>query len=504
MRSGIVIFIASFLINQLALSQTQGLYDSLETARQLMNENSISKAILILRSCEKSYPDNVHVIRLHGQALYWSKDFEATHSYFRASIERNPHLHILNLDYGRVLFELSQLDEAKSFLDKYLKSEPESVEANLMLGKIAYWQGKRPIVFMHYLSVANKKHPSNQEVTDFINEVRQSTSPYLKIGFSKYSDSQPLESTQTSLESGFYHSAWLQPGILFQNRLFSEKLNGRHFEFYNKTAFPKSKTVVSMRLGVFQNSWTTQIPYTAGIEIRQNISNNFEIAGNIDRSPYLYTLRSLTSNIMQTNYTASVGRETGAKFKGKVTFRHQQFEDNNYVQWFSVWTLYPIVTTSAFQLDIGYAFLSAWSKENRFVPGNPGVYDPYFTPQRQIVNSLLAKSDLRLGSAVTISFNANVGVFSKIDYPEFVEGETGATGHGNPLLPTSSTQTGGLIKVFTTTKYIPLDLKSALNLRLSKKILLSAEYIYFKTIWYDSHTLSASLKMNFWNDKRLY
>ncbi|MDO9680590.1 MAG: tetratricopeptide repeat protein [Bacteroidales bacterium] len=468
----------------------------------MMNEKNISQAILILRSCEKSYPENVHVIRLHGQALYWSKDFESTQSYFRASIERNPQLDILNLDYGRILFELNRLDEAKIFLDKYLKSEPENAEALLMLGKIAYWQGKRPAKAMQYLNVVHKNYPSNQEAIDLIQEVRQNTSPYLKIGLLKYSDSQPLESIQTSVETGFYQSAWLQPGIQFQNRSFGGNLNARHFEFSNKTAFPKSKTEVLMRAGVFQNSWTTQSPYTAGIEIRQKISNDFDIAGNIDRSPYLYTLRSLTGNIMQTNYSVSAGRDIGAKFKGRVTFRHQQFEDNNYVQWFSMWTLFPIVGTPGFKLEIGYAFLAAWSKENRFVLENPGdinfnpigqsntytgLYDPYFTPEKQFVNSLLAKSDLRLGSAVTISFNANVGVYSKIDYPEFVENEAGAI---------------GVNKIFTPTLYFPLDLKSTINWRLSKKILLAAEYIYFKTIWYDSHTLGAGLKINFWNDKR--
>lgn len=505
MRREIILFLIFLFINQLAFSQSQGLYDSLGTARQLMNEKKISEAIMILRSCEKSYPGNVHVIRLRGQALYWSKDFEATHSYFKVSIERYPNLQVLNLDYGRILFELNQLNDAKLYLLKYLKQEPEDAECNLMLGKIAYWQGKSQDSSLKYLNVVHKNYPTNQQAIDLIKEVRQNRSPYLKIGLSKYSDSQPLESIQTSIESGFYQSAWLQPGVQFQNRSFDGNLNARLLEFTNKTAFIKSKTEVLMRVGVFQNSWTTKAPYTAGVEIRQKILNDFEITGNIDLSPYMYTLKSLTRNVMQTNYTASLGRETGDKFKGKVTFRHQLFEDKNYVQWFSIWTLFPILRTSALKFEIGYAFLAAWSKENRFVLENPeaantsptsqinrypGVYDPYFTPENQIGNSLLAKGDLKLGSSITISFNANVGVYSKIDYPEFFQYQTG------------NSQQGGVEKIFTNTKYTPLDLKSTINWRLSQKILLSAEYIYFKTIWYDSHTLGAGLKMNFWNDKR--
>jgi tetratricopeptide (TPR) repeat protein len=482
-----------------------------------MDENKIDQALLILEACEKTYPDKVDVIRLHGQALYWSKDFGATRNYFRASIERNPQLEILKLDYGRILFELNQLNEARIILNDYLKAEPENAETHLILGKIAYWQGKRPKKSLQHLYAVHKHYPSNQEATDLIKEVRQNTSPYLKISSSRYTDSQPLEYIHTTIETGFYQSAWLQPSIQLQNRLFSEDLNAQHFQFSNKSAFPKSKTAVLMRAGVFLNSWTNETPHTAGIEIRQQLSNNYELAGGIDRSPYLYTLRSLSSNVMQTNYSASIGRETGNKFKGKVTFQHQLFEDNNFVQWFSLWTLFPIASTPAIQFDIGYAFLAAGSKENRFVlenpddanlsptaPGNtyPGVFDPYFTPQKQIVHSLLAKIDLKLGSSVKISFNNNIGVFARIDNPEFVQGGTGGTKPGNPVFPPGTTQPGGIYKVFTPTQYLPLDLKSTISWNLSKKIMLSGEYNYFKTIWFDSHTFSAGLKMNFWNDKK--
>jgi tetratricopeptide (TPR) repeat protein len=514
-----IVFFLSFSQFHPAFSQTQDFYDSLNVARQLMEELKISQAISILRSCEKAYPDNVHVIRLHGQALYWSKDFEATRNYFRASIERNPHLEILKLDYGRILFELNQLNESKIILNEYLKAEPENAETHIMLGKIAYWQGRRPKKSLQHLSAVHKYYPSNQETVDLIKEVRQNTSPYLTISSSRYRDSQPLEAIQTIAEAGFYQSAWLQPSIQLENRLFSEDLNAQHFQFTNKTAFPKSKTAVLMRAGVFRNSWTNETPHTAGIKIRQQLSNDYELAGGIDRSPYLSTLRSLNSNALQTNYSASIGRETGTKFKGKVMFQHQQFEDNNFVQWFSLWILFPIASTPAFQFDIGYAFLAAGSKENRFVlenpddanlsptaPGNtyPGVFDPYFTPQKQIVNSFLAKIELKLGSAVRISFNNNIGVFARIDNPEFVEGGTGGSRPGNPVFPPSTTQPRGIYKVFTPTRYFPLDLKSTISWSLSKKILFTGEYNYFKTIWFDSHTFSAGLKMNFWNDKRTY
>jgi hypothetical protein len=507
------------LINYCTFSQSQGFYDSLTMARELLDNQKINQAISILRSCEKSNPNNVHVMRLYGQALYWSKDFDATRNYFRAAIERNPQLDILKLDYGRILFELHELPEAKIILSEYLTTTPGDTETHLMLGAIAYWQGNRPKTSFQHLFAVQSAYPDNQQARDLIREIRQNTSPYLKINAAKYSDSQPLQVLQTLIETGFYQSAWLQPSIQFQNREFEAGTHAQHVQFVNKTTFPKSKTSFLMRVGVFQNSWTNENPYTSGIEIRQALSNNYEFSSGVDRSPYLFTLRSLNSNVMQTNYITSIGRESGTRFKGKVMFQHQQFDDNNFVQSFSLWTLFPVASTTSFQFDLGYAYFRAGSKENRFVlenpddenitptgPGNtfPGVFDPYFTPQNQLAHSLLAKIDLKLGSSVSISLNNNIGVFARIDNPEFVQGGTGGPGPGpgNPIFPPSPTQPTGINKVFKPTNYFPLDLTGTIRWEISKKILLTSEYNYFKTIWFDSHTVRAGLKINFWNDNR--
>ncbi len=515
------LFLLLYLISHCAFSQSQGFYDSLNMARELLNNQKINQAISILRSCEKSHPNDVHVIRLHGQALYWSKDFDATRNYFRAAIERNPQLDILKLDYGRILFELHELPEAKINLNEYLTATPGDTETQIMLGAIAYWQGKRPKKSLQHLFAVQSVYPDNQRTRDLIKEIRQNTSPYLKINATNYSDSQPLQVFQTHIETGFYQSAWFQPSIQFQNRMFQAGINAQHFQFSNKTTFPKSKTSFLMRVGVFQNSWSTENPYTSGIEIRQTLSHDFVFASGVDRSPYLNTLRSLNSNVMQTNYITSIGRESGTKFKGKVMFQHQQFDDNNFVQSFSLWTLFPVARTPSFQFDLGYAYFRAGSKENRFVLENPddenlsptgsgntfpGVFDPYFTPHNQRVHSLLAKINFKLGTSVRISLNNNVGVFARIDNPEFVEGGSGGSGPGpgNPVFPPSPTQPAGINKVFNLTYYFPLDLKGTISWEVSKKILLTSEYNYFKTIWFDSHTVSAGLKINFWNDNKTF
>lgn len=531
--AGIIFFVILFT-NHLALAQSQGFYDSLNTARNLMDEQKLSQAISLLKSLENSYPNDEHLLRLQGQAIYWSKDFEATKKHFEKSIESYPQHSVLNLDYGRILFELGQFKEAKVYLNEYLKTDPDNPEANIMLGKIAYWQGRRPKNSLAHMFAVQRNYPSNQESLEFIQEIRKNTSPYLKVGTSSFRDSQPLEYLQTAVETGFYQSAYLQPSFQFQNNLYGEGINSQHFQFSNKTAILKSKTEVLMRAGVFQNTWVPQPLYTAGIDVRQKLFHDIELFANVDRTPYLLTLASLETDVMQTNYIAAIGRETGESFKGKVTFHHQQFDDNNFVQWFSLWGLAPIVNTPVFQFDAGYAFLYARSKENRFVlrnPGEinlespqstfPGIFDPYFTPENQIQHSVLAKFDIKLGSSVILTFNNNVGVYAQIDNPDFYLGEPGEPGGqirpgpgqggvgnprpGNPFTPpVDENPNVEIYKLFTPIQFFPLDLKNTINWSISPKITLSGEYHYFKTIWFDSHRFSAGLKINFWNDDKTF
>lgn len=551
MQRTVMLFLVFLLSGKTIVTHAQGYYDSLEAARNLMEHQKFNEALSILSSFEKMYPNDVHVLRLHGQALYWSKDFQATQNYFEAEIIRNPDLKVLKLDYGRILFELNQLKKAEVYLTEYLQVDPENAEVQILLGKIAYWQGARPKKSLQHYYTAQHHSPTNHEIIEGILEVRQNTSPYLKISSSRYSDSQPLESLLTTVETGFYQSTWFQPSFQFQNRAFGNDLNAQHLQFSNKTAVLKSKTTVSMRVGVFKNNWENQPAYTAGVDVKQILPRNYELSGGIDRTPYLYTLASLSSNVMQTNYITSIGRETGNKLKSKVIYQQQQFDDSNYVQWFSLWGLYPIVSSQVIQFDMGYAFLFANSKENRFVlenqvddaltpivPGNryPGVFDPYFTPQNQLIHSLLAKLDLKLGSKVSLTFNNNIGVYATIDNPNFVvvgsetsvgepadqlgpsmplgggvppgvgnPGGPGLPRPGNPTIPTEPSQPEDvfeLYKVFSPIRFFPLDLKNTLNWKVSEKIMFSAEYNYFKTIWFDSHTFTVGLKMNIWNEKR--
>jgi tetratricopeptide (TPR) repeat protein len=502
------IFLLFMLLAPLALhAQSNGYYDTLNLARQRMNENRISEAILILEACERSHPNDVDVIRLRGQALYWSKDFDKTLAYFRKAIRENSEAMVLKMDYGRILFDMNLLDEAKNLIITYHKAEPADVEAQLILGTIAYWQGKPPKEAFLYLNPVLAQYPTNPRALALAKEIHQATSPWIKISSGYYSDSQPLNAPLFSFETGLYQSSWLQPTFQAQRRNMDDESVNHHtesFQLANKSAFLKTKTEVLVKTGIFNRSWTTNVLWTGGVEIKQKLSKTYTLSGSIERSPYFHTVRSLSSNVSQINYSGSLGREMANSWSGEVIYNVHQFNDNNQVKTFGVWFVLPIIESPAFKFDFGYAYHNADSKFNTFVndktlgeivanyyPGYTitGVYDPYFTPQNQYINSLLGNITLNLANSFKLSVKTNAGLYAVVNNPYF-------------YLNFDKRHQLVLEKGYSQLHYFPIEMKVEINWMLSDKIMLEAEYLYRKTFFFTSNLARAGLKINFWNEKR--
>ncbi len=502
-----ILLLSLFLIPYISFAQSRGYYDTLNMARQRMDENKIDQALLILEACEKTHPRNVDVIRLRGQALYRSNDFDKTLNYFRKAVQKNSEAIVLKMDFGRILFDMNLLDEAKSVISEYHKAEPTDVEAQLILGTIAYWQGKPPRQAFRYFDPVLTKYPNNLRALALVKEIHQATSPWTKISSGYYSDSQPLQASLFEFGTGLYQSSWMQPMFQAQIRNMddgSANHQTESFQFANKSTFLKSKTETLVKVGIFNSSWTTEALWTGGLELNQKLSKTFALSGSIERSPYFYTVKSLRINVVQTNYSGSLGREMINSWSGKVYYNVQQFNDNNQVKTFSVWLLLPVVKSSVLKFDLGYAYHHANSKSNTFVNDKPlseiaanyypgytitGIYDPYFTPQNQYINSVLANITINLVKTFKLSVKTNAGVYAMVDNPYF-------------YMNYNKAQQLVLEKGYSQLQYFPIEIKGGFNWSLSDKVKLELEYIYSKTFFFNNNTVNAGLKINFWNEKR--
>jgi len=491
-------------------AQTQSFYDSLDRAKILLGKSQIPDALQILEQLEADHPGNEFVIRLRGQALYWSKDFETTKTYFRKSISENPQIHPFQLDFGRILFELNELRDSEIVLKTYLESNPTDPEANQMLASINYWTGGRPSISYDYLNKILTPFPENESARSLKKEIKTSTSPKIGLNSGLYNDTQPMQYFSFQGSADFYQSALIQPGFSAELRSFESGQSVLISQVRNKTNLVKTGTAISLRAGIAKSSEWSEIMPTYGAEISQQIVSGVKLAFSVDREPYFFTLASIDQEILPTTIRTSIGRESGDTWIGKAFYQQSIFEDDNSTTSAGLWALIPVYKSEKLKADLGYSFLIADSKEMRFSEDLPikntigtteigtvipGSYNPYFTPSNQLVHAILAGLKLKLVESVSVALNGNVGIYAQIDNPNTVYYGTATT--GNPNRPINQED---IYLIEVTTTYFPWELKAAMDWSISEKSLLTISYLHQTTIYFDSNSLNIGLKLNLWND----
>lgn len=488
--------------------QSQGYYDSLEKARIYLNEGKFQEAFLFLDALEKSNPGEENMIRLKGQTLYWSKDFEQTKVFFRKKISGYPDLQWIKLDYGRILYELNQFKESQNIVSQFLVRQPEHPEANQMMAAMNYWMGGSPSVSFRYLENILKPYPQNQAANDLKSTIRQATAPYI-TGKSEYStDTQPLQFFRFTTSGSFYRNTFVQPGYSFDTRSYDTGSGIFLGQIWNKSTLMTTGTSLIIRAGLANSSTWSSSALTYGLSLSQKLIGFFTLTASVDKEAYFYTLASLSEQVLPMSYRLEIGREQAESWTGKAMVQRSEFEDSNWVQAIAIWALYPVVKIPTFRLDLGYAFNLSDSKEVRFEPNRPilnrqnstpigtiipGAYTPYFTPINQQIHAALAKIQLQLSEKIALKLSGNMGVKAQIDNPNTVY--YGNPGNGNTIIKESDI----FLELYPTT-YTPIELASELNLKLTGKANLVIQHTYQRTIFFENNTFGAGLNLRILND----
>jgi len=507
-----------------SFSQNEDQYNYLNKAKELIDNNNISEAIEILKDLEKDNYTNIEFIQLYSQALYWNQDFDATLALYNKAMKLYPDSDILQLHFGRILFELNNLSEANKLLSAYAELHPEDPETGVLLATIAYWIGRPPEIALEYLEDLLEIYPDYQDAKILRKEILASTAPNLRINTSYYSDSQPLQAMVNTIEYSNYRSSWLQPTFMVQNRVFKQADPTILFQMANKSFFPKTHTELLMRFGLFNDSWHNEFSPTFGFDIRQKTIENWILSGGIDRRPYVFTLASLNNNLMPTSYNAGLGRQSDL-WTGNVSFQHTQFEDDNYVRVGTATLVFSLVKSNIINFNLGYGFMMADSKENRFRLADPfqayvheteigtqfpGIFDPYFTPQNQRVHSAIADLSINISPKFKMNLYGNIGIQASIDNPNVIfYGSSDPNHYFDPASTDPNTQTpvethpinpDDIYRILIPTEYFPMDLKGSFNWSITKNLNLKTEYAYQKAVFFDSHMVSLGLNWNLSND----
>lgn len=477
---------------KISLSQSNPQMDTIELARNLSYQKKFNEAADLLKEYEIRHPKSINSVRLHAQVLSWMKDSEGALNLLAHAMEINPNPYV-QLDYARMLFDLNRLDESKRMMEDYLKKDSQNVEALNTLGTIAYWQGE-PTKAKDYFNKVIKQYPANEQALKYVREINDLSKPFINLSGGYGNDTQPLSVVIGQIETGWYQSKYLAPKLALQAKGYTENNTQKSFyglELGNKFSLTALKLDILISGGMYKSPVENANGWTGKLELNQKLSSIFSLSASAQHQPYFYTISSLQKEVTFDNYGLALVLNKPNGWLGWAGYNVQQFMDQNRISSYGAWLLLPPFKFSDFKFALGYYYNYANADQDYFIAATPiseavvtkkvnGVYDPYFTPINQTENSVLGSFQFKPSEVFSISLNSRVGFYAIADRPGF----TVNSGVGNQT---------PYKKDFYPAKFTPVEINGAINIQVSKKATLHANYTYLETYFYNNSLASLGL-----------
>lgn len=422
---------------------------------------------------------------LHAWVLYWKKDFKRMEAVFHRAFRAFPEAYSLHLEYGRILWEMGKIYPAKTQLLAYLAHDPGNLEANTMLAHIHLWNG-------HTQKAGNlaywllEQDPENGNAKGILSDVRNQTTPHLRLSPSWFTDDQPLNNYQASLETGWYQSWLLAPSLEVRFRQSATDSVGYPFlqtTLGNKIYLSRTRTRIGCSAGVFA-PFTNESKgsITWGIGLYQTLPAHFALEAGLEKRPYLYTLQSIRQPLQERFFHVAVHYNHSDKWIGKAALERQIFPDDNYVHTVYAWLLAPVFDGQGFRIQAGYGFSIANAGENRFQP--TGIFDPYFTPKDQHAHALLASVQVSRLKNIHLALRGSAGIFAKAAIPYF-------------FLDQDQEGTVYFHREFQSDRFFPLELNFEGSWKINASSSIGAAYSYQQLLFYTSHSVGLQFQYLF-------
>lgn len=492
----IIAFFFFFLSAMISLAQNSLVTQTIAQSRQLLDEQKFREAAAILEAFENQYPGDIWIERLYAQTLFWMHDYEESTRIYERALAFHPNDMNLIYEYAIMLFDYGKYEKAKTLLLEYTRQVDEAADAELILGKIFYYQGQFRDAYPH-LKKAAAFYPQDIGIGALYDEVSRIIRPQLLVGGLARFDQQPMQTYGPLLELNWYRSDLLNMGLKGSLLNYADVPVPNlitSLQLTNSMQFRRQGLSINMAAGGIYSNADNGLDWNGYVEVIKKFKRPLQIDVKAERTNYEYTISSIDSLLMISKYglKLAVGKEDG--WNGEGGAQSQLFPDDNYVNSYYLWLLSKPLKFSTFHLSFGYAFSYMDAKEDRFEPTKTaaqiiddgsetvdGIYNPYYTPVHQFNNSLLAHLKLQLGPESAFYGHASVGVFSSTDAPYYYLDYN----NGNKLV---------LKKGFSTEKYIPLDLGISFHSFLSKTIEIKVSYTYLSTYYFISHHINLGLR----------
>jgi hypothetical protein len=223
------------------------------------------------------------------------------------------------------------------------------------------------------------------------------------------------------------------------------------------------------------------------------------VRARAERSPYLYTLASLTKAVMTSTFSLSADWNDPSGWIGRALAQREQYPDANVVSTVYAWVLAPLVHQPMADVLVGASAAAQDADENRFTLARPvqpyppgdarfstaGVYDPYYTPASLSYESVVGAVVLRPSQVVTLRAGGAYGIHATDSNPTFI------------VSPASGGQPATVQKTFQPRSFSPWNARASIEAALSGHASFMAGAEYGRTVNYSATTAEAALIYRF-------
>lgn len=481
--------------------------DTMKVAKSLIKNGKFSKAEQLLSAFHKTYPDDLNIRWLYGQAAYWSGHYNTFAEVYEEAIKKFPDNYYLKLDYGLKLLEKGDIQQSLAWLNLYKAYDPNSVDLNIALAKINYWQGdfNEALNILDHASL--KKGNAKLLATGLKHEILVAKSPWLQLNMMMVHDDQPLNIVTPAIEAGTYFKPWLSPFIQLSTPLFFQSSStdaAQSFSIGNKIKFPKAGFTCDASIGL------SHLPSSSNhligkFEMNKISFRHLELNAGISKQAYLTTVSSIDHAVVPFSYFLNAGWNKQSGWQGKISYRTDRYSDNkNEVSTMGAWFFAPPFKYHFLQVRIGYSFAYSHARSSRFtsrlsleqLTANSnagdntveGVYNPYFTPNRQQTHSALINILYQPRTEFNIGFNGNIGFYGKTN---------------NPYLYLDSNTYGvmTLYSGYAKINFYPDDISLYILYKKSIKSSFKLSYSLLRNNFYTCHTAGITYFKSFWKNE---
>lgn len=480
-------------------AQNELVNNTLEKSRQLIDDKKFSEAAEILGSFEDQYPGNIYVERLYAQTLFWMNDFNQASEIYERAIGFHPNNMEVKYEYAIMLFNYKKYEYAKKLLIEYTSVDTNNGEAELLLGKIYYYQRRFQQAALN-LEKAIKLNPGDHSIKVLYQKIRRIIDPRLSLVGRYRIDDQPMHAFGPSLRFNWYRSDILDFGISGNMLRYSDiPTSNLIVSVLLSNSFNLVGAGINLKLsgGGIYSKIGSDIDWVGGIHLLKKFSWPVQIDLMAERKNYDYTISSVERDsiliVSRLSLNISFGKQD--KWNGLLGTQSNIFPDNNFVNSYFLWFLSRPVAFADFKFYFGYGFNYTNSKEDRFEAIDSlsriissssdkieGIYTPYYTPMNQMSNSLLVNIKYRVGSSTELYGHASLGLFSKTNAPYL-------------YLDKNEIDETVVVVGFSNQKYVPLDLGVSLQSKLSDRVDLTISYTYVSTYYYVANNFEVGVKL---------